>query len=173
MIIDKKLEDAINQQINAEFFSSYLYLSMASYFDSKSFKGFSNWMKVQAQEEMVHAMKFYQFVFDRGGKVELKKIDQPTTNWSSPLAAFEEAYQHEQKVTALIHGLVKLARENNDYSTEVFLQWFVSEQIEEEASASEIIEQLKRIGEQGNALFMIDKELAARVFTPPAAGSAT
>ena len=144
-MIGKKMEDALNEQVNAELFSSYLYLSMESWFKSKNLSGFANWMRVQTQEEMTHAMKIYDFIDERGGRIALKAIDGPQTEWDSPLAVFEAVYEHEQKVTGLINDLVDLAIKEKDHATNSFLQWFVTEQVEEEASADEAIQQLKMV----------------------------
>ncbi len=163
------MQDAINKQINREYFSSYLYLSMAAYFESAGLKGFSNWMRVQALEEMVHVMKFYDFLLQRGGTVTLLDIEAPQSKWTSPLNAFEYAYAHEQKVTGMINDLLTLSNSEKDHATANFLQWFVNEQVEEEASASEIAQKLKLISSSSEGLFMLDRELAARVFTPPPA----
>jgi ferritin len=171
-MINGKIQDAFNKQINAELYSSYLYLSMAAYFKSLNLSGFSNWMECQAQEEVLHAMKFFAFVNERGGRVQLAGIDGPPTSWDSPQAAFEEAYKHEQKVTALINGLVDLAIQEKDHASNAFLQWFVNEQVEEEASADGVVNQLKLAGGQGSGLFMIDRELGTRVFTMPTAQGA-
>ena len=171
-MINEKIRMELNKQVNAELYSAYLYLSMSAYFKSINLPGFANWMRVQTLEEMVHADKFYQFILSRGGKVELEAIDGPPKTWASPLAVFEHAYSHEQKVTSLINDLVNLALKEGDHATGVFLQWFVNEQIEEEASADEIQQKLKLIGKESSSLFMIDQELGQRVFTPPqAAGS--
>lgn len=170
-MISKKMVEAFNHQINAEIFSSYLYLSMSAYFEDLGLPGFTNWMKVQAQEEMVHAMKFFNELAERDGRVVLAAIDQPETEWESPLAVAESVYAHEQKVTALINQLVTLAREESDYAAETFLHWFVTEQVEEESSAKAIVDQLKLIQGQPQGLFMIDRELGSRVFTPPPAGA--
>ena len=167
-MIKEKIREALNQQLNAELFSSYLYLSMAAYFESINLKGFANWMRVQTQEELVHAMKFYDFIIERGGKVILSSIESPPTEWASPLAVFEHAYQHEQKVTGLINTLVDLAIAEQDHATNNFLQWFVAEQVEEEASADEVVQKIKLMGDASGGLFMIDSELAQRIFTPPA-----
>ena len=167
-MISKKIEDALNDQINAEMYSAYLYLSMVAYFESINLAGLANWMRAQAQEEMVHAMKIYDFVNERGGRVLLKSIDAPTTEWSSPLAAFEAAYAHEQLVTGRINDLVDLAVEEKDHATNAFLQWFVNEQVEEETSADNVVQNLKMAQNAPGALFMIDRELGTRVFTPPA-----
>ena len=167
-MLKPKVQDALNSQLNAETFSSYLYLSMAAWFESKNFSGMANWMRIQAQEEMTHAMKFYNFINDRDGRILLAAIAQPRTDWNSPLDAFEDALQHERKVTGLINGLVKLSLEESDYAANAFLQWFVNEQVEEEANAVSIIEKLRLVGDNGVALFMLDNELGTRVFTPPA-----
>ena len=171
-MLNPKIQEAFNKQINAELYSSYLYLSMSAYFESISLKGFANWMRVQAQEEVLHAMKFYTFVNERGGAVNLTAIDGPPVKWDSPLNTFEEVARHEQKVTGMINNLVDLAITERDHAANAFLQWFVTEQVEEEASADEVIQQLKLTGKEGGGLFMIDRELAARVFTMPAPGAA-
>ncbi len=164
-MLKKNIEKAINKQINAELWSGYLYLSMASYFDSISLGGFSNWMKMQAQEEVNHAMRFYNHVVERGGQVKLDAIDKVPTEWKSPLHVFEETYKHEQKVTNLIENLVDLAEKEKDRATLNMLQWFIDEQVEEEDSADEMVQKLKLIGDSGNGLFMLDRELGQRQFT--------
>lgn len=166
-MVSEKMQEALNKQLNAELYSSYLYLSMSAYFHSVNLAGFANWMRVQAQEELVHAMKFYDYVNQRGGRVTLLPVEGPPTEWHSPLAVFEDTYQHEQKVTGLIHELANLAVSENDHATKTFLQWFVTEQVEEEESADELVKKLKLIGDSANGLFMMDRELAQRVFTPP------
>ena len=168
-MLSPKMEEALNKQINAEFYSSYLYLSMAADFQAKNLDGFANWMQVQAQEEWGHGMKMYNYINEQGGRVKLASIDAPPTEWSSPLAAFEAVYEHEQLVTSLINGLVDLALEGKDHATNIFLQWFVTEQIEEESTASSIVEQLKMIGDHPQGLFMIDRELGQRQAAPSAA----
>ena len=168
-MLKKKVETALNKQINAETYSAYLYLSMAAWAHDKNLNGVANWMQVQAQEEMFHAMKIYGYVNDRGGRVKLTAIEGPPTDWKSPLDLFQAVYKHEQHVTSLIHNLVDVAQKEKDRSTESMLQWFVDEQVEEEASADDIVQQLKFAGEKGPGLFMIDRELQQRVFTPPAA----
>ncbi len=168
-MISQKLEEAFNNQINAELYSSYLYLSMVAYFESTNLPGFGQWMRCQAQEEVTHAMKFFHFVHERGGRVKLTAIDGPPTEWASPLAAFEAAYAHEQKVSGMINDLVDLAIEERDHAANNFLQWFVSEQVEEEASADEVVNKIKLAGDRGGGLFMLDRELGSRVFTPPVA----
>jgi ferritin len=171
-MINKKIQNAFNQQINAELFSEYLYLAMAAHFESESLKGMANWMRIQAGEERAHAMKFYQYILDRSGKVVLAQIEAPKTNWSSPLEVFEGAYAHEVKVTGLINDLVNLASEEKDHAARQFLEWFVNEQVEEEANASTIVDRLKLVGDNGVAIYMIDQELSQRQPTPAAAGSA-
>jgi ferritin len=167
-MISEKMQEALNGQLNAELYSSYLYLSMAAYFLDLNLGGFANWMRVQAQEEDMHAMKFYNFINERGGRVLLKPIDGPPTEWDSPLAAFEAVLEHEQKVTGLINDLVELALAEHDHATNIFLQWFVTEQVEEEDSANDVIQQIKMIGEAEGGLFMLDRELGQRTFTAPA-----
>jgi len=167
-MLNKKIEDALNAQINAELYSAYLYMSMGAYLDSMNLAGFSNWMSIQIQEELAHVQKFYHYINDRGGRVILEAIDKPKTEWDSVLDVFEATYRHEQKVTSLINGLVKVAREENDNATYNFLQWFVSEQVEEEASADGMVQKLKLVGDSGPGIFMIDQEATQRVFTPPA-----
>lgn len=170
-MLTEKVEKAFNDQLNAEMYSAYLYLSMSAYFESINLKGFANWMRVQGREEMVHAMKFYDFVNNRGGRVSLKSVDAPPTAWDSPLAAFEAVYQHEQKVTGLINNLVEIALEEHDHASHIFLQWFVTEQVEEEDSANEVVQKIKLMGDAQGGLFMLDQELGRRVFTPPATPS--
>jgi ferritin len=165
------MQDALNGQCNAELYSSYLYLSMSGYFQNINLGGFATWMRVQAQEELVHAVKFYDFVHERGGRVLLRPIEGPPTEWDSPLAAFEAAYAHEQKVTGLINDLVELALEERDHATNIFLQWFVTEQVEEEDSANEVVQKIKLMGDARGGLFMLDRELGQRTFTPPAPSS--
>ena len=166
-MLSDKMEAAINKQINAEMYSSYLYLSMATYFESISLGGFSNWMRQQAQEEMFHGMKMFDFVCERGGRVTLMAIDEPPSEWSSVLDVFENVLAHEQKVTGLINDLVNLALDERDHATNIFLQWFVSEQVEEEDTAGGLVDKLKLIGNDANGLFMLDTELANRLFTLP------
>ena len=168
-MISKKMEGALNVQVNAELYSAYLYLSMESYFKSLNLNGFANWMRVQTQEEVSHAMKIYDFINERGGRALLKGIEGPPTKWKSPLAVFETAYAHEQKVTGLINDLVDLAIKEKDHATNSFLQWFVNEQVEEEASADEIVQQLKMMENAPGGMFMLDRELGQRIFAPPAA----
>jgi ferritin len=161
-MIKKTIEKAINDQINAELYSAYLYLSMSAYFESNNLGGFAHWMTIQAKEEVNHAMKFYNHIYERGARVSLKAIDSPPVNWKSPLDVFESAYNHEVKVTGLIHKLVALARSEKDVATENFLMWYVNEQVEEEASADAIVQKLKLVKDSANGLFMLDRELSQR-----------
>jgi len=172
-MLNEKIQAALNKQLNAELYSSYLYLSMSAHFQSINLPGFANWMRVQAQEELVHGMKFYDFINERGGRVTLQPVEGPPTEWSSPLDVFENTYKHEQKVTGLINDLVNLAVAERDHATNIFLQWFVTEQVEEEASADEVRQRLKLMGDDGGGLFMLDREMGQRVFTPPAATEET
>jgi len=166
-MIKPKMEEALNNQVNAELYSAYLYQSMSAHCASENLPGFANWFDVQVQEEVTHAMKIYRYILERGGKVTLKAIDQPPNKWSTPLSIFEATYTHEQKVTGLINDLVDLAIAEKDHATNIMLQWFVEEQVEEEASADEVLQNIKRAGDSTDALFMIDRELGKRVFTPP------
>lgn len=170
-MIGKKMEKALNEQVNAELYSAYLYLSMVAYFESLNLGGFSAWMRAQSQEEMMHAMKIYDFINERGGRVLLAAIKAPETKWDSPLAAFEAAYSHEQYVTGRINDLVDLAIEEKDHATNSFLQWFVNEQVEEETSVDNVVQNLKLAQESPGALLMIDRELGQRVFAPPTQGA--
>jgi ferritin len=168
-MISKKMTEALNNQINAELYSAYLYLAMSSYASHNGLPGVANWMNIQAKEEMTHAERFYNYVNSQGAHVVLQAIECPPSDFDSALAIFEQTLEHEQKVTSLINDLANLAVEEKDHATQIMLQWFVSEQVEEEESANDILTKLKLAGEQGGGLFMIDKELAARTFTPPAA----
>jgi len=166
-MMDEKMVKAINDQMNAELYSSYLYFSMAAYFDSIGLKGSSSWMRVQAMEEQAHTKKFYDFLTARGGRVVLSEIKAPPAEWETPLAVFEHVLEHEQLVTGLINNLMDLSIELKDHATNSFLRWYVDEQVEEEESAEEVLQTLKLNAENPGGLFMIDKELAARVFVPP------
>ena len=161
-MLGKKVEDALNAQMNREFYSSYLYLSMSSHFESNSLKGFAHWLRIQANEELAHAMKFYDYMAQRGARPALRQIDAPPSKWKTHVAVFEDAYKHEQKVTKYISELVDLARAEVDHATEVFLQWFVNEQVEEEMNASEIETKMKLAGDSTGAIFVIDSELGKR-----------
>ncbi len=168
-MLSEKIQDAINKQIVAETYSAYLYWSMAAYFESANLPGCAQWMKAQVQEELFHAAKFFNFVAERGGRIKLDAIDAPPTEWDSPLAVFEHAYQHEQKVTGLINDLVDLAVEERDHATRNFLGWYVDEQVEEEASADGVVQKLRLLGDAPGGLFMLDREVGQRVFTMPPA----
>jgi ferritin len=163
-MISKKLQTAIDEQINAEFWSAYLYLSMSAYFERQNLKGFANWMKVQYQEEMTHAVKFFDYVHSRGGQVTLKPIAAVDTDWKNAIEVFSETLKHEQLVTALINNLANIAVEEKDHATNTMLQWFIAEQVEEEGNDEQILVQLKMIGDNGYGMLMLDKELATRVF---------
>ncbi len=162
-----KIQNAINEQINKEIYSAYLYLSMAAYFQNNWLSGFSNWMKIQNQEEMSHAIKFYDYLSERGAKIELKQIDAPKIDFKSTLNVLEETLEHEKIVTQSINELYELALNEKDYAFQSFLKWFIDEQVEEESSVTEIIDQIKLAWVEWPGLFMLDKELAGRVFTPP------
>lgn len=161
-MINKKVQEAMNKQIQAELYSSYIYLSMAAYYDAENLPGFANWMRLQSQEELEHAMKFFDHINERGGRVVLMTIDAPPTEFESPLAAFKMAYHHEQKVTGLIHDLYGLATSENDYAALTMLQWFVDEQVEEEQNTMTVVEKLDMIGDNKMGLFMMDNVLAQR-----------
>ena len=161
-MLSSKLQEAFNKQINAELYSSYLYLSMAAYFESQDLKGMAHWMTVQANEERGHAMRIFDFVNDRSGRVVLTQIEAPKTEWKSPLEAFEDSYLHETKITAMINELFTLVAIEKDGAGHDFLEWFAREQVEEEASAQLIVSQLKRVGDSGVGLHLIDQQLGQR-----------
>jgi ferritin len=160
--IGKAMQEAMNEQINKEFFSSYLYLSMAAYFEDKNLMGFAHWMRLQADEEREHAMKFYNYILDAGGRVYLKAIEAPETDWKSNLQVAEQVAEHESKVTASIHGLYELALKEKDYPAQVMLHWFINEQVEEEKNAAELVAKLRLIEERGTAVLMLDHRLSKR-----------
>ena len=161
-MLGKAVQDGMNEQIKSELYSAYQYLSMAAYCESVNLPGFAHWMRVQFQEEMEHAMKFYDFILDRNGRVVLQAIDQPVVEFGSPLEVFEQALEHEQKVTAMINDLYALAVKENDYASQTFLQWFVTEQVEEEKNARDVVETLRMVGDSSEALFLLDRELSRR-----------
>jgi ferritin len=161
-MISKKIEDAFNDQINAELYSAYIYLSMSAYLNSADLNGMAHWMKVQAEEEVEHAMKFASYIVERGGRVKYKAIECPQEEWASALEVFKGAYEHERYVTRRINDLMDLSVAEKDYASQVFLQWFVSEQVEEEANADEIVKKLEMIGEGRHGIYMLDKELGGR-----------
>ena len=161
-MLNPTVQQALNDQVQKELHSAYIYLSMAAYFEAENLPGAAHWMRRQAGEEQEHAMKIFDFIQDRGGRVTLQAIDAPPATFSSPLAVFEASYAHEQKVTKSIHDLYALAVQEADYPTQVMLQWFIDEQVEEEKNASAIMAQLQMVGDSPAALFMIDRQLAAR-----------
>jgi ferritin len=161
-MISKKIENAINKQINAELWSAYLYLSMSAYFESINLSGFANWMRVQAKEEVGHAMRFYTHLVERRGRITVAAITAPPTTWKSPLNAFEDAFKHEQKVTGMIYDLATMSAAEKDYAAKSMLKWFVDEQVEEESSTDAIVQKLKMIGANTGGLYMLDHELAQR-----------
>ena len=167
-MLSKNVEEALNAQINAEFWSAYLYLSMAAYFVAEGKSGFANWFKVQFKEEQAHAEIFMNYLNSRGGRINLRPIDAVPTTWNSPLDVFKETLAHEQKVTALINNLYAISEEEKDYATRSMLTWFIDEQVEEEENAQEYIDHLKLIGDNGYGLYQLDKELATRVYNVPA-----
>ena len=171
-MLKPNIQEALNEQINAELYSSYLYLSMSAHFESQTLAGMANWMRIQAQEELVHAMKFFDFINERDGRVLLTRIEDPKTEWASPLDAFADSLGHEVKVTGLINALVDLSLAEKDHATNTFLQWFVTEQVEEESAAKTIVDKLKLIGDNPVALYMLDGELGQRTFVPPTASTA-
>lgn len=164
MKINKKVEDILNKQVNAELWSAYLYLSMAAWCESKGLKGFANWMRVQFQEETTHALKIYDYVLSRSGDIKLQPIAGVENSWKSLLHMFEETYKHECVVTDLIANCYEVATKEKDHATATMLQWFINEQTEEESNAIEIIDQIKLLGEKGEGIYHLDKQLATRVF---------
>lgn len=166
-MISKKLEDAINAQINAELWSAYLYLSMAMNFENAGYPGIANWYKIQFKEEQAHAEIFMNYLNSRGGRVVLAPIAEVQTKWDTPIAAFAATLEHEEKVTGLINNLYHLAIEEKDYATKGKLDWFISEQVEEEETAKGIIDRLRMVGDNGMGLYMLDQELGARVYNVP------
>jgi len=168
-MLNPKIQDAFNRQVNAELYSSYLYLSMSAYFESQNLAGMANWMKIQAQEELLHAMKFFDFINERDGRVILTQVEGPKTEWGSALDVFKDAYEHERKVSGLINELVDLSIGERDHAANAFLQWFVTEQVEEESTALTIVDKLKRAGDSSVALLMLDGEFGQRTLAPPTA----
>jgi len=166
-MLNEKVEQGINDQINAELYSAYLYYSMAAYFEGLSLKGFSHWMRVQALEEMTHVQKFFEYLNDRSGRVVLMPIEAPASEWGSPLQVFEQVYAHEVQVTGLINKLMDLVLGISDHASSSFLQWFVGEQVEEEASADEVLQKLKLVDKTEGGLFLLDQEMDKRTFALP------
>ena len=167
-MMNTRVEEAMNKQINAELYSAYLYASMAAYFQSQGLPGFANWMRVQFQEEQFHGFKMFDWVCERNGRVLLTAIEGPQTEWKDAVDIFETTLKHEQLVTSLINNLMSIAIEEKDYATVNLLQWFVNEQVEEEANATKILDELRMVYGNGQGMLMLDRELAARVYTPPA-----
>lgn len=165
-MITKKIEEALNDQLNKEMYSAYLYLSMAAYFENKNLTGMSNWMKLQSQEESLHAMKFYDFILKLGCKVKLGKLEAPESDWKSPKEVFENSLKHERFISESINKLFDLANQENHHPTKSFLQWFIDEQVEEENSVQQVVENFSLIGEDKAALFMLDRELGSRTNSP-------
>jgi ferritin len=166
-MIKKEVLDAMNEQINAETYSAYMYLSMAAYFEEKSLSGFANWMKVQYQEEAAHALKFFNYVTGRSGRVVLKAVQQVPVEFDGIVDVFEKTLAHEIHVTSLINNLVDVAISVSDHATQSFLKWFVDEQVEEESNVEKILQTLKLINGQGDGIFMMDREMSQRVFVDP------
>ncbi len=161
-MLTKSMETALNRQVNREMYSAYLYLAMSAYFETANMKGFAKWMRIQAKEEQAHAMKIYDYIIARGGTIALEAIEAPKAKWTSAGKVFEETYAHEQKVTGMIHNLVDLANKEKDHATFEMLQWFVKEQVEEEANATEILAQIKAVGDVPGHLFWLDHQLGKR-----------
>jgi ferritin len=169
-LLGTAIEEAMNEQIKNELFSAYQYLSMAAYCESENLPGFAQWMRAQSREEMEHAMKFYDFILERNGRVALRALDGPLVEFGSPLEVFEQALEHERRVTAMINDLYALAVRENDYASQTFLQWFVTEQVEEEKNAGDVVETLKMVGDKSEALFLLDRELGQRRMEEQPAG---
>ncbi len=161
-MLSREMYKALNDQVTHELYASHLYLAMSAYFESQNLTGFARWMRVQSDEEHEHAMKFFDYIADRGSSAELQAVAQPPSEFQSPLDVFQQSLAHEQKVTTLIHKIYELALKENDYATQTMLHWFITEQVEEEKTASQIIEQLKLTGGQSTGLLLLDRELGAR-----------
>jgi len=161
-MLSKSMQDSLNEQVRMELYSSYLYLAMSAYCDSAGYQGFANWFRIQAGEEREHAMKIYDFIQERGGRVILKAIDAPPVNYPSPVDCMEKSLDHERKITGLIHKLYEQGLKDKDYAAQVFLQWFVNEQVEEEKNVADILDQIRLVGKQGPSLFLVDRSLAGR-----------
>lgn len=165
-MLSKKIETALNKQMNLEMYSSYIYLSMAAYFDGLNLEGFSHWMKLQAQEELLHSIRIFDHILERDGSVKLMDVKAPIATWKSPLAACEAALKHEQMNTKQINALMDLSYAEKDHASKTFLQWFVDEQVEEEASSTALVEKVKMVKGSGGGLFMLDRQLSARQLAP-------
>ncbi len=169
-MLTKIMEEELNKQINAEYWSAYFYLSMSAYLDNKGLSGSASWMRIQYQEEISHALKFFDYIIERGGKVNLMPIAEVRKEWDGIIDIFEETLKHEQHVTSLIYNLMDIAIEQKDHAAKSFLQWYVDEQVEEESGVQTILDQLKMVEGKGNGLFMIDKDLGQRVFVDATKG---
>jgi ferritin len=161
-MLNENVQKALNKQLNAELYSSYLYLAMAAYFESENLNGFAHWMKVQSREEYEHGLKIYEYIHQRNGRVVLEKIDAPAESWKTIINLFEEVFEHEQKVSESINNIVELTLKEKDYATNNFLQWFVSEQVEEEATSLYILDRVKLVGDNRNGIFLLDREMGQR-----------
>ncbi|MFC2055333.1 ferritin [Chloroflexota bacterium] len=161
-MFSEAVQEAMNEQIKNEIYSAYIYLSMSAHFEAVNLSGFAHWMRMQSEEELEHAMKFFHYINDRGGRVELRAIDQPPVEWGSPVEIFETALAHEQKVTAMINNLYEIALKEKDYPSQVMLQWYIDEQVEEEKTAGEIVETLKMFDKRDTAILLLDRQLAQR-----------
>ena len=161
-MLNDTMLDTLNEQLNGEIYSSYLYFSMAGYFESLSLKGFANWMEIQAQEEIMHAHRIYKYIVDKGSRPRMAPVDAPPHDWESPLDAMEKVYAHECTISQQINACVTLSLQENDHSTNTMMQWFVSEQVEEEASADEVVQKLKLISDNSTGLFLLDSDLGKR-----------
>ena len=168
-MISEKIQEALNEQVNKEFYSAYLYLAMSAYCDTVGFPGFANWMRQQYEEEILHVTKMYDYILDQGGQIHLKQIDEPPKEFGTPVDVFEKTLEHEQYVTGLIHNLMDLAVGEKDYATQAFLQWYVTEQVEEESNVNDILAPLRMVGKEGGGLMMIDQQLAKRLPPTPLA----
>jgi ferritin len=168
-MISEKMQDALNEQVNKEFYSAYLYLAMSAHCNTIGLPGFSNWMRQQYEEEILHVTKMYDYILDQGGRIELKQIDEPPKEFGTPLEIFEETLTHEQFVTGCINELMGMAVDSRDYATQTFLQWYVTEQVEEEANVGDILAPLRMVGEDKSGLMMIDQQLAQRLPPTPLA----
>ena len=166
-MISDKMQDALNEQVNKEFFSAYMYLAMSAYCSTIGLPGFANWMRMQYEEEIMHVTKMYDYIMGQGGVIELKAIEQPDQVYGTPLEIFEKTLEHEQLVTNLIHRLMDLAVEERDYATQTFLQWYVTEQVEEESNVNDILSPLRMVGDDKGGLMMIDQQLAGRMAPTP------
>ena len=166
-MISEKMQEALNEQINKEFYSAYMYLAMSAYCDTIGLPGFSNWMRMQYEEESLHVTKMFDYILDQGGQIRLKLIEEPPKEYGTPLEVFEKTLEHEQYVTGLIHKLMDLAVEERDYASQAFLQWYVTEQVEEESNVNDVVAPLRMVGEDKGGLMMIDQQLALRI--PPVA----